>query len=165
MPPPSGHSSSRALEHAPRSAGLPDPNPGSATLLRPAAQVTPPTPQSSSKAPSAPGGPRRGAALSRLPGPRWGPAPEGPATAWAGTLGTARPGTLGDLEERVSAGLTEEGARQEAGGCQAAAARGHGRSDSGSGKSCGHPPMTLPGPRGPGKGRGSKRKWVAMAVA
>lgn len=94
----------------PSSAGLPHPNLGSATLLRPAVQVMSPS-HKSSKAPSTPEGPRLGAALSRLPGPRQGPAPEGPAAAWTRTLGPTRPGTLGGLEERVSAGLTEEGAR------------------------------------------------------
>lgn len=48
-----------------------------------------------------------------------------------------------NLEESVPAELTEEGARQEAGGREATATRGHDRG----GRGCGHPPMTLPGPR------------------
>lgn len=56
------------------------------------------------------------------------------------------------MEDTVPAGLTEEGAGQEAGGGEAAAARGHGRSGTGSGEGCGHPPMTLPGPRGTWRG-------------
>lgn len=63
-----------------------------------------------------------------------------------------RPGTRGGLEDRVPGGLTEEGAGQEAGGGEAAAARGHGRSGTGSSEGCGHPPMTLPGPRGTWRG-------------
>ena len=51
------------------------------------------------------------------------------------------------MEDRAPAGLTEESAGQEAGGGEAAAARSHGRSSRGSGEGCGHPPMTLPGPR------------------
>lgn len=61
--------------------------------------------------------------------------------------------------------LQEEGARQEAGGREATAAGGHGRAGSCSSKGCGHPPMTLPGPRGLAGGRGLGRTRVARAVA
>lgn len=92
--------------------------------------------------------------------PHWG-ARRGPEQ----DAGPGRPGTRGSLEENSPAGLTEEGARQEAGCGEATAARGHGRSDSGLSKGCGHPPMTLPGPRGPGRGRGTSRKRLARAFA
>lgn len=75
------------------------------------------------------------------------------------------PEVYASMEDRAPlARLTEEGARQQAGGGEAAAAGDHGCSGSRSNYCCGHPPMTLSGPRDLGMGSGSRRK-VSRAVA
>lgn len=82
MQPSSHHSAPRDHGRAPRSAGLPDPNPGSITLC--------PHPKHPAKLPP----------LQRVAdlGPRRGPAPEGPAPAQTGARGPTRPGSRGGSE-------------------------------------------------------------------
>lgn len=75
------------------------------------------------------------------------------------------PEAYGSMEDRAPpAQLTEEGARQQTGGGEAAAAGDHGSGGSRSNYRCGHPPMTLSGPRDLGIRTGSRRK-VSREVA
>lgn len=129
-----------------------------ASSRHPAGSLLPPTYPASSLHPR--GSPTRG---QTLPAPRpWpSPAPEGPGLS-AGRHGP--PGwDLSGLEEKVPAGLTEEGTRQEAGGGKPTATRGHGLGGSGGGPAAVTTNDTRR-PPGPVRGRGLRR-GVARAVA